>query len=165
MHWNATKSTPQGKKRRGRPRKIATDLDTEIPELNECSRMHRTPPPGIRETDQEHVEVNTVIHENRQHASTGGLMMDADGNFPDLAQLSLLEEPQRRVRSFMDLSKVLPNFAPVNVNADIYQWINKIEEYASMYGWDELATKHYALSKLEGVAKKWKDSLPRADRT
>ena len=65
----------------------------------------------------------------------------------------------------MDLSKVLPTFEPVNVNADIYQWIDKIEEYASMYGWDELATKHYALSKLEGVEKKWKDSLPRADRT
>ena len=47
--------------------------------------MHRTSPPGIREIHQELVEVNTVIHENRQHASTSGSMMDADGNFPDLA--------------------------------------------------------------------------------
>ena len=162
---SATKSTLQAKKRRGRPRKIETDLDTEIPELNECSRMHRTPPPGIRETQREHIEANAVIPENRQHVSTGTSMMDADGNFPDLAQLSLLEEPQRRVRSFMDLSKVLPNFELVNLNANIYQSIDKIEEYVSMYGWDEIATKHYALSKLEVVARKWKDSLPRADRT
>lgn len=34
-----------------------------------------------------------------------------------------------------------------------------------MYRWDDLATKHYAFSKLEGVAKSWKDIVERPKRT
>jgi len=34
-----------------------------------------------------------------------------------------------------------------------------------LYEWDDVAIEHYALAKLTGVAKIWRDSLPRAERT
>jgi len=47
----------------------------------------------------------------------------------------------------------------------IDQWIDKIEEYATMYEWDDVSVQHFSLSKLMGVAKLWRDSLLRAERT
>ncbi|KAJ8914430.1 hypothetical protein NQ315_017526 [Exocentrus adspersus] len=62
--------------------------------------------------------------------------------------------------------EVLPEFDPVKGDISINQWIEKIEEYGEVYDWDDVAIKHYALSKLCGVAKSWRDSLPaRSSRT
>lgn len=59
----------------------------------------------------------------------------------------------------MDLTKSLSSYDPVEGKVDIRQWMDKIDEYAEMYEWDDLANKHYALSKLEEVAKSLNDSL------
>jgi len=64
-----------------------------------------------------------------------------------------------------DMSNVLPEFDPIKSIITIDQWIDKIEEYAIMYEWDDVSVQHFALSKLTGVAKLWRDSLPRAERT
>ena len=64
-----------------------------------------------------------------------------------------------------DVSGVLPEFNPVNSTMAIDKWIDKIEEFAILYDWDDVAVQHFALTKLTGVAKTWRDSLPRADRT
>ncbi|KAJ8937455.1 hypothetical protein NQ314_011844 [Rhamnusium bicolor] len=62
-------------------------------------------------------------------------------------------------RYFQNVHTVLPEFDPVKNNITISLWINKIEEFGELYDWDEVAIKHYALSKLTGVAKTWRDSL------
>jgi len=64
-----------------------------------------------------------------------------------------------------DVSGVLPEFNPVNSTMAIDKWIDKIEEFAVLYDWDDVAVQHFALAKLTGVAKTLRDSLPRADRT
>jgi hypothetical protein len=64
-----------------------------------------------------------------------------------------------------DVSGVLPEFNPVSPTMAIDKWIDKIEEFAILYDWDDVAVQHFALTKLTGVAKTWRDSLPRADRT
>ncbi|KAJ8938227.1 hypothetical protein NQ314_011556 [Rhamnusium bicolor] len=61
---------------------------------------------------------------------------------------------------FQNVHTILPEFDPVKNNISILLWIEKIEEYGELYDWDEVAVKHYALSKLVGVAKTWRDSLP-----
>lgn len=52
-----------------------------------------------------------------------------------------------------DMSNVLPEFDPIKSIITIDQWIDKIEEYAIMYEWDDVSVQHFALSKLTGVAK------------
>lgn len=65
-----------------------------------------------------------------------------------------------QMRVFHDVNKVLPDFDPVSDALSINAWLDKIEEYGELYNWDDVAMKHYGLSKLTGVAKKWRDSLP-----
>ena len=64
-------------------------------------------------------------------------------------------------RFFSDVSEVLPEFDPVKNNIDIIQWMDKIEECGELYNWDDTAIRHYGLSKLVGVARRWRDSVPR----
>lgn len=42
----------------------------------------------------------------------------------------------------------------------VLTWLTKVEECAEIYGWDERATIHYSLPKLNGVAKTWYQGLP-----
>ncbi|XP_033221011.1 uncharacterized protein LOC117175411 [Belonocnema kinseyi] len=46
----------------------------------------------------------------------------------------------------------------------IVDWIDKVEECGERYNWDDLAIRHYALAKLVGVARRWRDSLNRDDQ-
>lgn len=69
------------------------------------------------------------------------------------------------MRWMSDLHEILPTFDPTKADVDIESWIEKMEEYAALYAWNEVAKKHYALIKLSGVTKKWRDSLAPAQRT
>ncbi|XP_053971568.1 uncharacterized protein LOC128872663 [Hylaeus volcanicus] len=71
----------------------------------------------------------------------------------------------REERYFRNLATVLPAFDPVVGEFTIDEWIEKIEQYGDLYQWDEIAVRHYALMKLTGVARRWRDSLPRMDRS
>lgn len=62
-------------------------------------------------------------------------------------------------RIFHNVGDALPDFDPVKDDINILDWIDKMEEYGDLYDWDEVAIKHFALSKLQGVARKWRDSL------
>ena len=58
-----------------------------------------------------------------------------------------------------DFMKVLPHFDPVKDDLTITEWISKIEEFKTLYTWDDVTTQHYALACLTGVARKWKKAL------
>lgn len=61
------------------------------------------------------------------------------------------------------MNEILPVFDLVTEEISIETWILKIQEYAELYDWNEVALKHYALSKL---VRKWKDALtPDSNRT
>lgn len=153
-------NTIQEKRKRGRPRKNHLEEVAHETGVEENQEMQDNPvPSGSREPQVENViERNALAQGLTNHTP----LLDLE---PDFGGLSLLNSAQNRTRNFMDLSRVLPGFDPVKGDIDIYRWIDKIEEYADMYGWDDLSIKHYALSKLEGVARKWKDSLQRAERS
>lgn len=68
-------------------------------------------------------------------------------------------------RMFHNVGDALPAFDPVKDDINILDWIDKIEEYGDLYDWDEIAIKHFALMKLHGVARKWRDSLPSENRS
>ena len=50
-----------------------------------------------------------------------------------------------RGRSFREMENVLPAFYPVKEEMNIDEWIEKIEIFEQLYGWDDVAKIHYAL--------------------
>lgn len=55
---------------------------------------------------------------------------------------------------------VIPDFDPMSKEQTVDSWINKVEECAQIYNWNEKQRIHYALPKLCGVAKTWYQGLP-----
>lgn len=74
-----------------------------------------------------------------------------EGNGRKTVNIEQAPEIHMDMRPFRDVSEILSKFDPVR------------DEYRVLYAWDEITTEHYALAKLDGVARKWRDSLPRVD--
>lgn len=55
---------------------------------------------------------------------------------------------------------VIPEYDPSDNTQTVEHWINKVNECAKIYRWDDLQTCHYAMPKLMGLAKKWYQGLP-----
>lgn len=58
----------------------------------------------------------------------------------------------------IDFQNIIPNFDPAAKNQRIDTWVHKVNECASVYGWDDKTTTHLALQKLQGLAKTWYES-------
>lgn len=58
-----------------------------------------------------------------------------------------------------NFNNVIPEFDPSNRTQTIDCWLRKVNECASIYGWEDRQTMHYSLQKLVGLAKKWFESL------
>ncbi|XP_052746960.1 uncharacterized protein LOC128199826 [Bicyclus anynana] len=56
-------------------------------------------------------------------------------------------------------TNVVPEFDPLSKDQSILTWINKVEECAEIYGWEEREIIHYSLPKLTGVARTWYQGL------
>lgn len=58
----------------------------------------------------------------------------------------------------MNYKNILPEFNPSLKNQRMDIWIKKVNECASVYGWNERTTVHFAMQKLQGLAKVWYES-------
>ncbi|KAL0895777.1 hypothetical protein ABMA27_011827 [Loxostege sticticalis] len=75
--------------------------------------------------------------------------------------LSILENVRRSDRPKLTFNtNAIPEFDPMSKEQTVSVWLNKIDECAEIYGWDEKEIIHYALPKLTGVAKTWYQGLP-----
>ncbi|XP_075990143.1 uncharacterized protein LOC142985783 [Anticarsia gemmatalis] len=63
------------------------------------------------------------------------------------------------VNKNIDNKNILPNFDPSVKNQRIDMWLRKVNECATVYGWVDRTTIHFALQKLQGLAKTWFESL------
>ena len=54
----------------------------------------------------------------------------------------------------------IPTFNPDDSHQNIETWLEKIEDLRRMYGWDEVTTSTFMTGRLQGLARKWYDSLP-----
>ena len=54
---------------------------------------------------------------------------------------------------------ILPDFDPSKKGQRVDTWLKKVNECATVYRWDEKTTIHFALQKLQGLAKTWYGSL------
>lgn len=59
----------------------------------------------------------------------------------------------------LDYKNILPEFDPSTKNQRMDVWLRKVNECASVYGWDGKTTIHFAMQKLQGLAKTWYQSL------
>ncbi|CAK1552891.1 unnamed protein product [Leptosia nina] len=55
---------------------------------------------------------------------------------------------------------VVPEFDPLNKGQTVESWIHKVDECAQIYGWNDRQIVHYAMPKLNGIAKTWYQGLP-----
>lgn len=59
----------------------------------------------------------------------------------------------------IDYKNILPSFDPSSKTQRIDVWLKKVNECASVYGWDDKTTTHFAMQKLQGLAKTWYEGL------
>lgn len=59
----------------------------------------------------------------------------------------------------LDYKNILPEFDPSNKNQRMDVWLRKVNECASVYGWDDKTIIHFSMQKLQGLAKVWYQSL------
>lgn len=61
--------------------------------------------------------------------------------------------------SFSGAKDVIPNFDPGLKNQTIRSWLKKVNETAQIYDWNDREIIYNALPKLDGLAKRWYESL------
>lgn len=54
---------------------------------------------------------------------------------------------------------ILPDFDPSSKNQRVDIWLKKVNECATVYGWDDKTTIHFAMQKLQRLAKVWYEGL------
>lgn len=70
----------------------------------------------------------------------------------------LVEKRIPGVSNLSIVANIIPIFDPLLHDVD--QWVNSVNEFALIYGWDDKTTSHLALSKLRGTAEMWFNGLP-----
>ncbi|XP_026740751.1 uncharacterized protein LOC113503131 [Trichoplusia ni] len=68
-------------------------------------------------------------------------------------------EQKAHLNNKLDYKNILPEFDPSTKNQRMDVWLKKVNECASVYGWDERTTIHFSMQKLQGLAKTWYQSL------
>lgn len=58
-----------------------------------------------------------------------------------------------------DHKNIIPEFNPTEKSQRMDVWLKKVNECATVYGWDEKTVIHFAMQKLTGLAKVWYESL------
>lgn len=55
---------------------------------------------------------------------------------------------------------IVPSFDPEDRKQSVIKWCERIDEMKNLYNWSDEATSFNAISKLDGLAKTWYQSLP-----
>ena len=118
------------------------------------------------------IQKETVVFHLNIYKSSGGMnsrkQRETSGDGPERvdARLDALEalvrsiaQPQPQQR-FMVSAEVVPEFEPGMANMNASKWIQKIEQLAEIYGWDEKMKITCMQARLKGLAKAWHDNLP-----
>jgi hypothetical protein len=71
---------------------------------------------------------------------------------------SLVGQIRLGVSNVSTVANIIEEFNPMNKNVD--EWINAVDEFATIYGWDDKTISHLALSKLRGLVAVWYRGLP-----
>src|ERR1700712_2324770 len=103
-------------------------------------------------------------------------IVDADESFDttvsDISQLTCVMKDVVRAmelqtnnhrassRVFHTQDNVIPIFNPENQDLHIEQWCQRIDELKNLYNWSDEVVVFNAITKLQGLAKVWYNSLP-----
>jgi hypothetical protein len=98
----------------------------------------------------------------RRHASRGGSdMLSGLGSaiVSGIDRLVGKNKPTSTMSTSLSISaNIVAEFNPLE-NC-IEEWVNSVDEYAVIHGWDDKTTSHLALGKLRGPAEIWYRGLP-----
>lgn len=115
------------------------------------SKRRRSPSSSSSTSDSEPTPRKSRKYSNRLSTSE---VLKLLANYKGDAKSSL------SILSNNNLNNVLPDFDPANRTQTIECWLKKVNECATIYGWNDKQVIHFSLQKLVGLAKKWFESLP-----
>ena len=138
---------------RSNSRRMSRDVDVE-----RVSRQHKRSLHEIRNDDE------PDIRQTRRRLSPSLSTKHVMNLINVLTALGAQSSNQPKAEASLSSSSlnhrnILPSFDPSSKNQRIDIWLKKVNECASVYGWDEKTIVHFAMQKLEGLAKTWYESL------
>ncbi|XP_047986443.1 uncharacterized protein LOC125226504 [Leguminivora glycinivorella] len=109
-------------------------------------------------------EDNVTPHNRREGGQQQRRSRSRNFSTDDVAQIvnsikNNLSSHPHTLNKGIDHKNILPNFDPSSKNQRIVVWLKKVNECAAVYGWDDKTTIHFAMQKLQGLAKVWFESL------
>ncbi|CAG9118986.1 unnamed protein product [Plutella xylostella] len=143
----------------------------------DAARRRRSSPRRVSEHREEHRHRSSSrrsgavppVEQRREHRNDGDLPRSRSPSFSkrdvidifNSIKCGLPSQPSTQVAPHqkLDHKNILPNFDPSTKNQRIDVWLKKVNECASVYGWDERTTTHFAMQKLQGLAKTWYEGL------
>lgn len=88
------------------------------------------------------------------------VMTDTNSDFKKLLTVLTSAFSHNNGEKFQNTVNAIPEFDPSLKNQTMSTWLSKVNECATIYGWTDKQTIHFALPKLSGLAKRWYESLP-----
>ncbi|CAG9132566.1 unnamed protein product [Plutella xylostella] len=155
---------------------LERELQRERQRVEAASRR-RSSPRRVSEHREEHRHRSSSrrsgavppVEQRREHRNDGDLPRSRSPSFSKRDVIDILNSikcglpsqpsAQAAPHQKLDHKNILPNFDPSTKNQRIDVWLKKVNECASVYGWDERTTTHFAMQKLQGLAKTWYEGL------
>lgn len=149
---------------RDRMRRLEEEIDRERSRLRSSSRARRSSRhqksvrgPEPRVEDQRGNREQSTSRDNIRSASQAFSAKDV----MDILKSIKSTQPQTVAHSSHNINhkNILPDFDPSSKNQRVDVWLRKVNECATVYGWDDKTVIHFAMQKLQGLAKTWYEGL------
>ncbi|KAH9632448.1 hypothetical protein HF086_014532 [Spodoptera exigua] len=145
-------------------RRLEDEIDRERSRLRSSSRTRRSSrhQSSVRNSEQR-VEDRRG---NREQSTARDNKRSASQAFSANDVMNILKSIKSTQSHTVALSShnlnhknILPDFDPSSKNQRVDVWLKKVNECATVYGWDDKTVIHFAMQKLQGLAKTWYESL------
>lgn len=137
-------------------------LEDQVHRRQTSRDLHRSPTTGKRGTSNLHVHLNSQSNTDNK-PSPKKPRLEPSEFFEEF--LNVLKGRSGDREFLSSLNNVVPEFDPLSKEQTIDAWLDKIEECAEIYSWNEKQKIHYALPKLTGHARTWYQGLPSIKHT
>lgn len=154
----STERRSRSRKRRVSHKRRRTSPSSSSSSSSESSEIHNSTSrkrskPGNR---SESASDSSEDQQSGRRTSATSRLLRKRSKFGDL--IAVLNKSNRTPFT-QGSQNIIPEFNPQSKNQSMKDWILKINESATVYGWTETQTIFFALPRLSGLAKKWYDGL------
>ncbi|KAJ8737072.1 hypothetical protein PYW07_000343 [Mythimna separata] len=152
------RTSPPGGAERGRQR---LSKDNELERMRPRDRSSSCDRPAVKRSRADgDASATPRITRSDSPTFTYKDVMNFINNIKSQSQpITATPPPQNSNNYSISPKNILPDFDPSSKGQKIDIWLKKVNECATVYGWDERTVIHFAMQKLQGLAKTWYESL------